>query len=237
MANYSVNITYDKEPINPRDNPLYDKMYCWHDKYNLGDKHNTEHHGDVLKSFVKQFEIDMYDSVLNTKDSLSLNDVILAELNEHMAIEPLYLYDGQYPEISTEKQKNGVQGEFIGYSFMTAEAIEKYYNSPLSPENISSANEVLKDNIDTYSHYLSGDNYLLEILKDAEVLYAIQGFTGKLDDEMLHDMEMTTEDYLIGEDLEYEDIQEMFDIDVKELTDNKTPEFVPNIEADEDLEM
>ncbi len=240
MANYSVNISYDKEPINPRDNPSYDKMLCWHNKYSLGDAHTVKDYRAVLVFFMKQFDLNKGQMDFDARASNRPKDHIIAELNKHMAIEPLYLYDGQYPEISTKKEKDGVQGEFIGYSFMTAEAIEKYYNSSLSPETIKSANDVLKDNIDTYSHYISGDNYLLEISKDDEVVFVIKGFVGELNDEMLHDMEMTTEDYLIGEHLDYEDIQEMFDIDTEDIIANKTPEFVPNIETeetDEDIEI
>lgn len=51
---YLLQVMYDDEPLNPRtDYDNFGKMVCWHNRYNLGDKHDFEDTNELLKSLVR----------------------------------------------------------------------------------------------------------------------------------------------------------------------------------------
>lgn len=62
-APYLLQVMHDDEPLNPRDDyDNFGKMVCWHNRYNLGDKHDYEDTNELLMRLVL--------------DSISANTVI-----------------------------------------------------------------------------------------------------------------------------------------------------------------
>ena len=58
-----------------------------------------------------------------------------------------------------------------------------------------------------------------------------------MNSEMLHDMEMSAEDMLIGENVTSEEVTDMFGVDAPQIIEDKNVESVPNIESVEYEEM
>ena len=88
-----------------------------------------------------------------------------------------------------------------------------------------------------YSNYISGNNFLYELFKDGEHFCAMSGFIGQMNSEMLHDMKMSAEDMLIGENVTSEEVTDMFGVDAPQIIEDKNVESVPNIESVEYEEM
>ena len=52
---YTLKIVHDEDSINPReDYDNFGKMICWHNRHNLGDKHDYEYPNGLLKDLVLQ---------------------------------------------------------------------------------------------------------------------------------------------------------------------------------------
>ena len=85
--------------------------------------------------------------------------------------------------------------------------------------------------------HASGNNFFYELFKDGEHFCAMSGFIGQMNSEMLHDMEMSAEDMLIGENVTAEEVTDMFGVDAPQIIEDKNVESVPNIESVEYEEM
>jgi hypothetical protein len=54
-GHYTLKIVHDEDDANPReDYDNFGHMACWHSRYNLGDKHDHENPGDLMKNLVRQ---------------------------------------------------------------------------------------------------------------------------------------------------------------------------------------
>ena len=70
-------------------------MVCWNDKYNLGDKHTYGSEKELLLQLMKKCGIKADELNIDVNDFENQKDKIFDELRKHMAILPLYLYDGK----------------------------------------------------------------------------------------------------------------------------------------------
>ena len=173
--------------------------------------------------------VDM-DNIEGSKEKL------LEELRKHLPILPLFLYDGKFPEMTTAQERRGTKGEFVGYIFMDEEQLEKLFGDA-GEDKIKNGAWYLLEDADLYSNYISGNNFFYELFKDGEHFCAMSGFIGQMNSEMLHDMEMSAEDMLIGENVTAEEVTDMFGVDAPQIIEDKNVESVPNIESVECEEM
>ena len=83
---YALMIDLDEDPINPRSDCSVTRMYCWHKKYILGDKHDYVNTDEMLAGLLKE--------QLYPGDVDELNNSEMFKLLEPYAvIEPMWLYD------------------------------------------------------------------------------------------------------------------------------------------------
>lgn len=211
-------------------------MVCWNNKYNLGDEHNYGSEKELLLQLMKKCSINADELNIDTENFENHKNKILAELRKHMAILPLYLYDGKFPEMSFAKDSLGKQGEFIGYIFVEPELTKEIFESN---DVTGKQNALLKlfDEIELYSSYMSGNNFLLQIYRDDGALYFENRYTGKLNDDMIDEMKLSAQNALESERVTTQEVDDMFGVDAPQLITDKQYAAVPQIEGVEYEEM
>lgn len=237
---YSVEISYDTDPINPRHDDNNGKMVCWHRRYNLGDKHNYGNNDDFL--------YDMLVSVLGSKEkaedkyyeikaSLDISDDmrglhkgIIDFLRESMVIIPLYLYDHSGLAMSTESFLGKMphaewDSSQVGWIYIDRNEFKKLYGE-LNEDNMQKAVRDLTAEADLYGHYIAGESYSLAIFQDGEEIESISGFTGDYKD-VLREMSECAKEVLPSEKISVQEIDDMFGID--------SPTVVTDMEYDTDF--
>lgn len=211
-------------------------MICRHEKYNLGDKHNFKSEKELFEYLLQKANINPEKIGVDMDNIEGSKEKLLEELRKHLPILPLYLYDGKFPEMTTAHERRGTKGEFVGYIFMDEEQLEKLFGDA-GEDKIKNGVWYLLEEVDLYSNYICGNNFLYELFKDGEYFCAMSGFIGQMNSEMLHDMEMSAKDMLIGENVTAEEVTDMFGVDAPQIIEDKNVESVPNIENVEYEEM
>jgi hypothetical protein len=139
MKNITVEITQDEEPLNPREDAIgscLGRMYCWHRRYNLGDK---KPEGYTPEDFEAEYNKD--------------NSVML----------PLFLYDhsgitmrtGNFRGIDPGGWDSGQVGWIVVTMYKIAE----------EGITIEKAKEILESEVKVYDQYLTGDVYAYVVEK------------------------------------------------------------------------
>jgi len=151
----SVEIYYDEHSENPRNWDNISKMYCFHKRYNLGDKHKIDHTN--YSSFDEMIE-----------DNTSPDDIVY----------PLYMYEHGGIEISTTPFSCRWDSGQLGFIVVTKETIIKEYGSD-TPDNRERALRVMLGEVATYADYVDGRVFYYK-LKDVngETIDCIGGFYG-----------------------------------------------------------
>lgn len=211
-------------------------MVCWNNKYRLGDKHTYSSEKELLLQLMKKCGIKADELNIDTEDFENHKNKILDELRKHMAILPLYLYDGKFPEMSFVKDSLGKQGEFIGYIFIEPDLTKEIFegNDITGKQN---ALLDLFDEIELYSNYMSGNNFLLQIHRDDGTLYFENRYTGKLNDDMIDEMKLSARNALESESVTTQEVDDMFGVDAPQIISDKQYAAVPQIESVEYEEM
>lgn len=250
-AAYSIKVSYDNDPRNPRHNDNNGEMVCWHRKYNLGDEHNYRNNDDFLIDMLasvlgneKKAENKYYEvknSLDNTNDIYKLNKGIIDFLKKSMVILPLYLYDHSGLAMSTKSffgkapHAEWDSGQ-VGWIYIDRDKFEKLYGE-FNEKNIQTAIKDLTAEADLYGHYIAGENYSLAIFEDGEQIESIGGFTGEYDD-VLKEMSEYAKDVLPSEKISSQEVDDMFGIDSPTIVTEVgyDDEFSYQL-ADEDAEM
>lgn len=139
MKKYELKIEQDQDPMNPRtewDNIT--TMICFHNRYNLGDKHN--------------YKSDNFDGWIELKEQIESDYKVLA-------IKPLYMYDHSGITIRTYPFDCQWDSGQIGWVFITLEQLKLMYG-----ENESfKLNEIINGEVKTYDQYITGEVYRYEV--------------------------------------------------------------------------
>jgi hypothetical protein len=145
--NYNISIVPDEYPMNPRDNDNLGTMYCFHRRYDLGDKHDY-------------------------KQGLFFAD--LQEIHDEKAIIlPLYLLDHSGISISIKPFNCRFDSGQIGFIVCpTAKIISEYGND--EPTNRFKALKCLEAEVLEYNTYISGEYVFVKVTdsKDNEIFSA-----------------------------------------------------------------
>lgn len=148
---YKIKIEQEEYPVNPRTE--YDHlgtMYCFHRRYSLGDKHKLKV-ADVTK---------MVDSG---------NYIYL----------PIYLYDHSGLTVKTTPFHCPWDSGQLGYIMVAKSAVRAEYSwQRLSKERIAQIETYLRNEVEEYDQYLTGDVWSYTITHRGEYIESVGGFYG-----------------------------------------------------------
>jgi len=149
---YTIKIIQDEDPMNPRtENDNLCTMACFHNRYNLGDKHDFT--PESLMELVK------------SKDVVAL---------------PLFLLDHSGITMSTGRfacDSAGWDTSAVGYIFLSLEKARKELGSDVTRERIE---EILRAEVTEYDDYLTGNVYGFQAIdKDGDEVGSCWGFIGE----------------------------------------------------------
>lgn len=141
IGKYLIEIFQDENPCNPREDDNVGTMVCFHNRYNLGDKH------DLDKDDFNRWE--------DVENYLIKNEGAAVVL-------PLYLYDHSGITMSTTPFSCRWDSGQIGFIYVSKAKIMSEWggkNKNLTPKLKEQATKFLKCEVETYDQYLTGDIY------------------------------------------------------------------------------
>ena len=128
---YNINVYSDESPESPREWDNLGTMVCFHNRYNLGDKHNMD--------------IEELKELAQRKCVIAL---------------PLYLYDHSGLTMRTTPFSCPWDSGQVGYIYVTKEKVLKEFNRKRVNKPLRQRVEaLLKCEIETYDLYLTGQVY------------------------------------------------------------------------------
>jgi len=142
---YRIEIIYDENPLNPRtewDN--LGKMLCFHNRYELGDKHPG-----LMSS--------------NFSDWGEIREYIENEL-KGVVILPVFMYDHSGITVRTTPFGDYWDSGQIGFIYITEEKIIKEYGK-CDQETLEKVKTYLEGEIENYDDYLTGQVYGYRVLR------------------------------------------------------------------------
>ncbi len=146
---HTIEIHQDLDPQNPRTE--YDNlgtMVCFHNRYDLGDRGHGYDKGDF--DSWDELEAQIY------KD----NDVAVCL--------PLYLYDHSGITMNTTGFSCRWDSGQVGFIFISKEKARSEYSAKrISPKLRGRLTTYLKNEVETYDHYLTGSVYGYQIVDQA----------------------------------------------------------------------
>lgn len=148
---HDINIYPEDYPENPRIH--YDclgTMICWHNRYNLGDKHDWSDSNDLLSNLSGIEEGQISDG----------STELINKLERAVVILPLYLYDHSGVAMSVRPFSCPWDSGQVGYIYITRERIKAEYPDGIPDEKIIT---YLTGEVETYSQYLNGDIYYYDV--------------------------------------------------------------------------
>jgi hypothetical protein len=160
---FTVEIHWDQEPESPRENDNLGTMVCFHNRYDLGDKHDWPMNREGYEAFM---------------EFLQKNQKIIISL-------PLYLYDHSGLRMKVGSFQGLLpQGhaEFdtmlVGYIYFEKKKVIKEYGG-WNKETRAKSIKVLEAEVDIYDDYLSGNIYGYVVKdEDGQDLDSCWGFYG-----------------------------------------------------------
>ena len=135
-GNLKVTIYNDDTMESPRAWDNLGTMICFHNRYDLGDKHSFKGPED-FKQEIKP---------------------------DKNLIMPLYLYDHSGITISTSSFNDRFDSGQVGYIYVSYQDIKKEYKN-ISKAALDTAKKVLLSEVETYDQYLTGEIYSYSIEK------------------------------------------------------------------------
>lgn len=147
---YEIEIRQDEDCESPRDWDNLGTMVCFHNRYDLGDKHNM--------------------TVEEAKDMMKHNNVFSL---------PLYLYDHSGLTINTTGFSCPWDSGQVGFIYVTKEQVRKEYSvKRISKQLKTHVLDYLRGEVETYDKYLRGDVYGYSIDKEYDLGDSCWGFYG-----------------------------------------------------------
>jgi len=145
---YIIEIVIDENPCNPREDCNLGKMYCFHRKYNLGDKHT--------------YNPMYYNGWGEFKQTLIKDEKVCVIL-------PVYIYDHSGITINTTGFSCPWDSGQIGFIFATKEDVRKEYGvKRITKEIRKKVENILIGEVKTFDKYLNGESYGYIISKKNE---------------------------------------------------------------------
>ena len=155
-----LNIYQDSsEHDNPREWDNLGTMICSHKRYRLGDKHD--------------FDFNDYGSWDEAEEAIK-------KKYKTAVILPLYLYDHSGITINTIGFSCPWDSGRVGFIIISKEKVRKEYSvKRISPKLLERVTGYLKNEVETYDQYLTGDVYRFEVTDiDGNHIDSCAGFYG-----------------------------------------------------------
>jgi hypothetical protein len=148
---YTISIVQDSDSESPREWDNLGTMYCFHKRYNLGDKHN-----------------------------LSLEDAMNIEQSDQYITLPIYMYEHSGYTIATTPFSCRFDSGKLGIITVSLDKVRKEYSiKRISKQLRSLIVSYLNNEVKTYDQYLTGDVYGYEITdKHGCAIDSCYGFYG-----------------------------------------------------------
>jgi hypothetical protein len=158
----TLEIVVDNDPLNPREWDNLSRMICFHNKYDLGDKHD--------------YDTDEYDGWEEMESGIIHNE-------KPIVILPLYLYDHSGITISTEPFSCRWDSGQVGFVYVNNKSVDLIGCTIQNDETLKEYKARLKKSImnevNVYDLYIRGEVYGFNILdEDEEVIDSCSGFYG-----------------------------------------------------------
>lgn len=158
IGNFTLKVSYDEYPWNPREDDNLTKMICFHKRHNLGDKHD-----------LKSDDFNGWDEM----------EKFIIKNEKPLIIKPLYLYEHSGITISTSpfSCRWDSCGQ-IGFVFIRKEDVRNEFSIKRCGQPIKErCNVLLEGEVDTYDKYLRGECYLYRVENEkGEVVESCMGF-------------------------------------------------------------
>lgn len=165
---HSIKIYHDDDAENPRDWDNLGTLICGHSRYQLGDKHSFQ--GG------REFLLDLLD--LDCPSSLDV-DQLVTRAERSAIILPVYLYDHSGLAMNTTGFHCPWDSGQVGFIYVTTANVRKEYSvKRVSPKLREKVAGHLRQEVKTFSDYLSGAVYGYVVEKDDEEIDSCWGFIG-----------------------------------------------------------
>jgi hypothetical protein len=133
---YRLRIVHDEDPQDPREWDNLGTMVCWHRRYDLGDEQPSEYPGEYQDG-----------------------------LPPHVAL-PLYLYDHGGITMRTTNFSCGWDSGQVGFIYVPIAKVKAEYGwKVLTAKRRAQIEQYLRNEVQTYDHYLTGNVYGFELEK------------------------------------------------------------------------
>jgi len=174
-------IEQDEDLQSPREWDNLGTMYCWHSRYNLGDEQPDLSPVDQrvrLVEILDLFPDSYYDDWGNISDGNF--EKIEALFEKHYISLPLYLYDHSGITMSTGSFGCPWDSGQVGFIAVSKEDVRKEYSwKVLNKKRIQQIEKYLRNEVETYDQYLTGDvwGYVIEN-EEYDIYESCWGFYG-----------------------------------------------------------
>jgi hypothetical protein len=154
-----LKVVHDSSAESPREWDNLGKMICFHNRYDLGDKHN--------------YNADDYSGWEEMKQA------IIKEENPAVIL-PLYMYDHSGISISTSPFSCRWDSGQIGFVLVSKkQALEEFGGVRVSSKKKVKIESIIEAEVETYTKYVEGEVYGFQIVdEDDEVIDSCYGFYG-----------------------------------------------------------
>lgn len=168
LNGFNIKIYYDDDAENPRNWNNLGTMICGHSRYQLGEKHNFED--------AQSFLLDLLE--LTDDCQLDLNQLV-ARAEKRAIILPVFLYDHSGLAMNTIGFRCPWDSAQVGFIYVALEKVRKEYSvKRVSAQCRQKVLAVLRQEVQTFSDYISGAVYGYVIEKDGETVDSCWGFIG-----------------------------------------------------------
>lgn len=194
---YTLLIHQDQFAQSPREDDNLGTMVCFHPQYGLGDEHAFANSDDFLLSLLADtlgdedaadFFRDKVQNWLNLEAmgqgayDRAVDAVLVEKIREQHIILPLYLYDHSGITMNTTGFSCPWDSGQVGWIYAAKKDIpEEIGDKNPATSKWEHAEAALKQEVDEYDHFLSGDCYGFELYRSGKEVDSCWGFVGGLE--------------------------------------------------------
>lgn len=166
---HTIKIYHDCDAESPRDWDNLGTLICGHSRYQLGDKHNF--------ADAREFLLDLLE--LDDEVGLSVDD-LLKRAEKIAVILPVYLYDHSGLVMNTIGFHCPWDSGQVGFIYVKLSDIRKEYSiKRVSAKRRLQVATYLRNEVQTFSDYISGAVYGYVVEKEDEEIESCWGFIGE----------------------------------------------------------
>jgi len=182
----TLKIEQDELAQSPREWDNLGTMVCWHNRYNLGDKHTFEDSHDFLSELAWSLD---GGSTYEWEELQDMSDSELLAFVRSLKtmILPVYMYDHGDVSLSVEPYSCRWDSGQVGWVYATHDKLVKEYQQyfrkggkkKLKRSDYERAERCLKAEVETYGQYVNGEVYWFGIEdENGELIDSCGGFFG-----------------------------------------------------------